>query len=427
MTKSIKHIRFLYKYLVFIQNSKIKLNVIFLFFLTGISFLCLSQFTHAQYLTIDSSVLNIPEDQFGEIKQYATPKSLVFIPISLPRRDTNITDEDFYKGLFYYQTSRYNYPAISFHYVITEEGTLIKNKFSLPDRKIEVEGGGVESPILVAYLTPRGSIKINPIARGKVQNILLDIVNENRIALDKIFMREADFVQTEERKLKINLKEAFVGWNNDLVKMLEYISPKYKPVEKVVSLQLVALDLPENEFALGSIAEGKVKLKNNSNFYIYGGTDDQLLLSKIGKKEVASQFFINDVWISQTQFPLMGEADIFLPGEEKEFTIRLGAPITFGEIKEQFKITNFLGKELTEQFDLSIKVKKPEGEYVEILTTETGYLNVRSSASISGDEVTRVSPGQKFKVLSKESGWVKIEIDATTQGWVSAKYVKNVL
>lgn len=73
----------------------------------------------------------------------------------------------------------------------------------------------------------------------------------------------------------------------------------------------------------------------------------------------------------------------------------------------------------------SAEIRPP---YVEISDTPTGWLRVRSSPTTSGDnELTRVSPGQKYPYLeSNEAGWHKISLPDGTKGWISGRYAKLV-
>lgn len=72
--------------------------------------------------------------------------------------------------------------------------------------------------------------------------------------------------------------------------------------------------------------------------------------------------------------------------------------------------------------------EEPQEEYVEILTTPTNFLRVRSEPDTTGDELTQVSPGERYKVVSKdeESDWYEIEYEEGKSGWVSGEYVKSV-
>jgi uncharacterized protein YgiM (DUF1202 family) len=68
-------------------------------------------------------------------------------------------------------------------------------------------------------------------------------------------------------------------------------------------------------------------------------------------------------------------------------------------------------------------VSKP---YVEILTTPTGFLRVRATASSTATEIAKVNPGDKFPYLNSDSGWYQIEYIKGKKGWVSATYAKLV-
>ncbi len=82
------------------------------------------------------------------------------------------------------------------------------------------------------------------------------------------------------------------------------------------------------------------------------------------------------------------------------------------------------------------KVEEPEEvvaeetteEYVEILSTPTNFLRVRNEPDTTGDELTQVSPGERYLVVSKdeEEDWYEIEYEEDKTGWVSGEYVKSV-
>ncbi len=60
-----------------------------------------------------------------------------------------------------------------------------------------------------------------------------------------------------------------------------------------------------------------------------------------------------------------------------------------------------------------------------ILSTPTGYLNVRAGPSLSADEVGQVNPGKTYPLISEESGWYEISIDDGTTGWISSQYAEK--
>jgi len=59
-----------------------------------------------------------------------------------------------------------------------------------------------------------------------------------------------------------------------------------------------------------------------------------------------------------------------------------------------------------------------------VSNTPTGWLRVRSGPSLSGTEITKVDVGETFPVLEESTGWVKIRISESQEGWVSSTYVE---
>jgi len=64
------------------------------------------------------------------------------------------------------------------------------------------------------------------------------------------------------------------------------------------------------------------------------------------------------------------------------------------------------------------------GKRAKIKTTETGWLRVRDAASLNGKELTKVDSGGEYSVLEEKTGWVKIKVSDSVEGWVSADYVE---
>jgi len=80
---------------------------------------------------------------------------------------------------------------------------------------------------------------------------------------------------------------------------------------------------------------------------------------------------------------------------------------------------------LPKQATSSATLVKP---YVEILTTPTGWLKVRETASTTGTELAKVNPGDKFsyKVDGSTGSWYQIEYIPGKWGFVSSSYAKLV-
>ena len=78
-------------------------------------------------------------------------------------------------------------------------------------------------------------------------------------------------------------------------------------------------------------------------------------------------------------------------------------------------------------FTIKWNVETPEEQVIEILPTDTGYLNVRATASGSSTVVTKVNPGQRYIFLADSgSGWYQIDLGDGRNGWIARQYAKFV-
>ena len=72
--------------------------------------------------------------------------------------------------------------------------------------------------------------------------------------------------------------------------------------------------------------------------------------------------------------------------------------------------------------------------YVQILSTPTGFLRVRTAPGTAGEEIAEVKTGDKFPFLDEDvaTGWIEIQYEASAPGlpdgitgWVSGQYTKK--
>ncbi len=66
----------------------------------------------------------------------------------------------------------------------------------------------------------------------------------------------------------------------------------------------------------------------------------------------------------------------------------------------------------------------PVRPYVIIKDTPTGFLNVRSKPSPSGDKIGSLKPKELYPFLSQQDDWylIQAELEATSSGWISKTY-----
>lgn len=63
---------------------------------------------------------------------------------------------------------------------------------------------------------------------------------------------------------------------------------------------------------------------------------------------------------------------------------------------------------------------------VEILSTPTGFLNVRLGPGTNFEKIAEVKPGETYELISQdlEKGWYEIKLDLFRAGWVTGQYAK---
>jgi hypothetical protein len=82
---------------------------------------------------------------------------------------------------------------------------------------------------------------------------------------------------------------------------------------------------------------------------------------------------------------------------------------------------------------LSKQTEKPETQtinqvMVQILSTPTGFLRVRSEPNSTSDQIGEVHPGEKYPFVKKDdkTGWFDIQLTATQSGWITNTYAATV-
>lgn len=78
--------------------------------------------------------------------------------------------------------------------------------------------------------------------------------------------------------------------------------------------------------------------------------------------------------------------------------------------------------------ELEEEEEEPKQVIIEITSTPTGFLRVRSEPSTLGKEVDQIEPGEQYVLLAEdeETGWFKIEYEKGEEGWISNQYAKKI-
>lgn len=353
---------------------------------------------------------------------FGLPDGIIIIPIYV-NPEEYISYEDFYKGLYFYTTDVLGFSDIPFHYVITENGEIYKGNSVGEERKINVVG--FETPkVYVAYLTTSKSIRFSNQASKSITSLLTSIANNNTISPDLISVSEFKFVRnTEQGVVSIEKQEAFGAWQSSLSAIIPAVKIAYSPKAKTYNVDVDSITLPEGEVKPGETISLAISLTNQGQFGIYGGTDNEIIATKADGGN--SKFFLNNAWVSGSQFPMLTETQNLLPSQQLATSVQIRVPLVVGEIAESFQLRNLRGEVISlNVFEIRLNVQRSDRQIVEVGPTETGNLNVRDQASSASNVISQVSTGQRFFLLEDAgNGWLRIEIDQQTSGWVAGWYL----
>jgi len=356
---------------------------------------------------------------------YGQAKKIIVAPIIL-ESDEIVSDTDWIKGIFYYQTSKLTFGDMTYHYIVTRDGTVYKGNSKGVDQRFNVSPDMADA-IVIGYLAKSDDVDFKSSAKDNIKELLLDIANNQQISSERIYIRDITYEVDTGGIVSPKITDIIAGrWNKSFEKIVMDVALEYTPVAKEYKIDFEKIVLPANAVNYGEVVLAKITIKNDSEHVLYQDSDFEPLISKTTGS--FSKFYVNDVWLSLTQAPIMKDGDFIPPGESKTYELRIGVPLYLGKQTESFELINSLGEKYNDTaFDIELNVNRPEGEIVEITSTGAGYLNVRGRASGFGEVVSRVTPGQRYLVVERsDTGWVKIDLENGQMGWVARQYTKKI-
>ena len=373
---------------------------------------------------IPSSAYNIDKELIKQEDNFNLPNSIYIVPITMDS-DIEVADSDWYEGMFYYQASKLNQGDFLAHYFLTKDGLVLEGNSKGDEQRFNI-ANNTDKPIVIIYFAQKDQGDFTPDVKATLKNLVLGIANTNAIKMDKVFIRSVELLLKKGEPIFQKFDVFGGNWEVTLNSLIKEIAPSYKPIVKNYNISVEKIDLPTASVPYGTTLEIGITIKNNSNKVLYQGTDYEPLISKL--QNDSSKFYINGIWLSQTQSGFMNEGSMIKSMESKKFSIKINVPLYFGEQKETFQLINSLGTPyLGTNFEIAVNVLKPDKPVVEITQTETGQLNVRDGPWYSAPVIYKVTPGQRFFVLDRtDSGYIKLDLGGGKSGWVVARYTKEI-
>jgi hypothetical protein len=78
------------------------------------------------------------------------------------------------------------------------------------------------------------------------------------------------------------------------------------------------------------------------------------------------------------------------------------------------------------QENVEVFFREPLNPKLKILDTPTNWLNVRDTASLDGNIITKVYPNEQYEYTDEKDGWYFITIPKGKSGWVFGEYVQEI-
>ncbi|QQS39033.1 PEGA domain-containing protein [Candidatus Woesebacteria bacterium] len=212
----------------------------------------------------------------------------------------------------------------------------------------------------------------------------------------------------------------------------------YEPGEKVIKLVPDSFELPLTPYETMVNLTSGVETVITREFKDLEDTSSGEIVSfeRVGKTETSLAVLSQP---DGAQVKIDGVIRGFAPFKttdvsQGEYTLSLTAP---GFSDRSIKIKTYEGYMLTVIVKLAksdqivIEEDKDELEIktqteIEILSTPTNFLRVRSDASSGSEEIGKVIPGETYVLLeeSEDGEWHKISYEEGKDGWVSTTYTK---
>lgn len=379
---------------------------------------------YAQVLTREQMAVDEDLYNINNVNKFVEPQSIVIVPIDKGTSDWNVSGNDWYRGIYYFTAGRLGLGDIPFHYIILSDGTIIEGIKTGEETQVSLENGP-QNPILIAYLNDNEVRDFDNISKAPITDHLTKLANNYAIKPQDIIAKSVGF-EIIDNTFKITASDAPSRYEFSLNQIRESVAQNYAPVQRNYNLQVTNVTLPQAPVNPGDDVIVSIEVKNNSEYTLFKDSNAEFIASKVDNS--LSTFYINGTWSSPSQYHLMPENSFLRPGATLKFEMKLNIPLIFGEISEEFQLTNIDGQAYQgTNFTIRLTVNRIEATVLEITETETGSLNVRDRASASANIKTTVLPGQRFIELSRtDNGWVQIDLGGGDSGWVSSKYVKVI-
>jgi len=346
---------------------------------------------------------------------YATPTTIYLTQVSTQSESLQKNPELWSKALFYYSITKLHFSDMPYNFLIDESGRIYEGRQGGVGANPELKN--VDKAIVIGYLSNGSTLTT------AASNSLLKMVNDLstswgissyktvRLQLDAKEGSLSTIVPVDSTgDFAQSVKEALATWKGSSRENLPY---KAEIVEIIY----------EKTVVIGEKLEVTVKVKNMNDFTWLTDRTPIYVSTKDGKD---SSFAINGVWDSFSK-PTHIEDRAVKPGEIVEFKFKMQPKISPGKVTESFEIMKFDKKPFAgSTFEVTFTVEKGKYTLVKVYSPQYGFANIRECQWYSCKIIESAPEGTVY-ILKKESdGWMQIQYDEDTIGWVVSRFMKRI-
>ena len=361
---------------------------------------------------------------FKTVYDVGLPSKVIVAPIFMPAQ-ARLTESSWIKGIYYYTVERLGYPTLPYHYLVDSNGNVYNSK-STDDRVLNIKDVN-DNTIVIGYLTQANATSFSDETKSALGELIIDVVNRNGIKLEDVSVSGLRFTkQITTNNVYLEKTDIFGLWSNSLTSIIDSIKDKYSPKQREYNIAVNSTSILKTDLVAGEETDGVLKITNKGPTNIYIGDSTYLVAEKSDGSN--SKFYLNNVWVSQSQFPAVEELQTFKIDQIIEIPFKIKAPLYIGEQTEDFKIKLVgNGNINSDTFQIKLNVQRGDKKIIQIQETETNFLRVRSEPSTAAEEIGRVDSGGRYVVLEEnEDGFYKIDLGGGSSGWVAAWLVDVV-
>lgn len=347
--------------------------------------------------------------------KYSTPTQIFINQITTLSSELEKNPELWAKNLYYYSITRLNFPDIPYNYLVDSNGTIYDGKTGGIGSNSDIKDN--QSTILIGYLSN------DPILTNRASSSMYSLVDTiasswgiNTVQAVNLSISQEDgkISQLEYSKntgeLNQSVSELFTSWKGYEKENLEY-KAKIEKVEYNDSVEV------------GQKLHVKITVKNLNDF-AWITDKNPIYISTSDAKD--SNFSINGVWDSFSK-PTHIQNVTVKPGEEATFEFDLLAQIKPEEVTQTFILEKFDKQPFeNSQFDVKFTIVKGDKSLVEVNSPQYGFANIRECQWYSCKILDSADNGTVYILLKEENGWMEVQFDEDTVGWVYSKYMKKL-